>query len=259
MKKLNMVKGILQKGNIVALTGAAISVQYDIPTFKGISSVLRRGDPVCHTNPLGFGYTRLTNPHKTIDYIIHFFDVMLNSEPNAGHFTLSKLEEQGLLISIITQNIEGLHQKAGNNRVVELYGNMFEFLCLQCNKIIKLSKEEILQLVVDLKKNRKNSDILDKHFLLECKCSGRIKPNIVLFGEPFDQNKLNLTRELIKQSDTFLVIGTSGIVYPAASLPWYAKKIGKTLIEVNPEITAFSAIADYFIMGKASDVLPSLL
>lgn len=253
-----MIKEILASGKVVALTGAGISEESGVSTFRGDSGIWRRYNPAVYANVPGLVTTFLVRPHKVVDFVTEFYDVLLNAKPNPGHFALSELETRGVLSSIITQNVDNLHQQAGSKKVIELHGNMFEFRCLRCKLRMKLGREELNQIVLELRQYRHSRSSIGR-LLRKCRCGGRMRPDVVLFGEALDHARIRLAEEEIDNSNILLIIGTSGSVYPAASLPWYARRRGKVIIEVNPDRTAFSPIADHFLKGKAGQFLPSLL
>ncbi|MDI6840541.1 MAG: NAD-dependent deacylase [bacterium] len=253
-----MIKDILLKGKIVALTGAGMSEESGISTFRGKGGIWERYNPAIYANIPGLSFTFIIRPHKVIDFIVDFYEPILNAEPNPGHLALAKLEENGALNSIITQNVDDLHTKAGNKVVIELHGNMFRFRCMRCSNKRKLDKKELTELLSKLEKNR-NSRLAITKFFVPCKCGRRMRPDVVLFGESLPEAELKLAYKEIENCNTLLLVGTSGVVYPAAYLPAYAKERGKPIVEINPERTKFSEFADYFIAGKAGEVLPQIL
>jgi len=249
------IKEVLRSSKAVALTGSGISEESGVSTFRGDSGIWKRYNPAIYANIPGLAFTYVMKPHKVIDFIAEFYEALLDAEPNPGHLALAELEREGILSSVITQNVDNLHQEAGSKNIIELHGNMFEFRCLRCKRKKKLGKEVLSQIILKLKRNRRSHASIGR-LLMRCDCGGRMRPYVVLFGEPLDSGRIRLAEEEIDNSDVFLIIGT---VYPAASLPWYAKKKNKIIIEVNPERTPFSRIANHFLKGKAGEVLPSLL
>lgn len=254
----SFIHELFRKRKAAALTGAGISEESGISTFRGDNGIWKRYNPAIYANLPGLGFTLLVAPHKVINFITEVFDTLINAKPNPGHFALAELENQGILSSIITQNIDNLHQEVGSKRVIELHGNMFEFRCMKCNCKRKLSKGELASIMDELKNSRKSLFAIKK-ILIKCNCGGKMRPNAVLFGEVLDQTKISDAYKEINNNEVLLIIGTSGVVYPAAYLPWYAKEIGKTIIEINPDRSKFSEIANYFVKGKAGEVLPSVI
>jgi NAD-dependent deacetylase len=159
-------------------------------------------------------------------------------QPNPGHYALADLEKMNILRHIITQNIDGLHKKAGNQSVTEIHGSLREIYCLRCKKAY---------LAPHIPEG-------DPPF---CECGGVLKPNTVLFGEQLPQDALEKAYHESSNCKIMLVIGTSAVVQPAASLPFFSKKSGATIIEINPE-KAFPA-ADYYIQEKAGTALPKIV
>jgi NAD-dependent deacetylase len=170
-------------------------------------------------------------------------EVVEKALPNPAHLSLARMEERGYISSIITQNIDGLHQKAGSKRVIEFHGNVRRLVCLDCAARYAVGEIDLSSLPP-----------------LCPLCQGVLKPDAVFFGEPIPRNALYQAHLEVEQCRVMLVVGTSGIVEPAASLPVLAKSKGAFVIEINPEpshLTAF--ITTLFIQGKAEKVLPLLL
>jgi len=218
----------------VALTGAGISAESGIPTFRSKGGLWEKYDPVIYASIEAFR----EDPSKywTIrDEFIRNYDTY---QPNKAHLALAELEEMGIVRHVITQNIDGLHKKAGSKNVTEIHGSLKETYCLQCNK------EYIAPHV---------PEGLPPH----CECGGVLKPNTVLFGEPLPEGALETAYHESATCKLMLVIGTSAVVQPAASLPHLAQQKGARIVEVNIE-RAFAG-ADLFIKEKAAAALAELL
>ena len=227
---------IIKSKFCIALTGAGISTESGIPDFRSKNGLWNRYD----INEYGYLQSFLKNPEKVWKMLAEMAELFEKAKPNPAHYALAELEKLGLLKAVITQNIDGLHQEAGNKKVIEFHGSFNTLTCLNCGK--KYSKEEI---------NLKN--------LPRCTCNGILKPDIVFFGEPIPTKALNEALELANKSDLILVIGTSCAVYPAAELPIIVKRKGGKIIEINREESGLSYLADYKLLGKAGEILPKVV
>ncbi len=221
----------------VALTGAGISAESGIPTFRDPSSLWDRYDPEEYATIDAFH----RNPAK-IWQMMKDFTALKTARPNPGHVGLAQLEHMGLLHCIITQNVDNLHQAAGSRHVIEFHGNMRQVICQQCGQVLPM--EEI------------SLDTLPPY----CGCGGVFKPAGVFFGEPIPPQALARAYAEARTCDLMLVIGTSAVVYPAADMPWVAKEAGARVIEINPERTDLTGqITDLIIQEKAGVVIPQIL
>lgn len=230
---------IVRGKKVVALTGAGISVESGIPSFRGKSDGLwNRYDPEEYADISSFH----RNPAKVWKMLRELQFMIRGARPNAGHLGLAKLEEMGYLRVIITQNVDGLHQEAGNKEVVEFHGNNRWLVCLDCQR-------------------RYPSHSISLETLPpRCQCQGVLKPDAVFFGEPIPLEALYRAREESFSCKVMLVIGTSAQVYPAADMPFLAKRSGAKVIEINPEETPLTgSVSDYFIEGSAGEVMPLLI
>jgi NAD-dependent deacetylase len=223
----SFIDKIIETRNLVVLTGAGVSTDSGIPDFRSESGTYTRWDKnrvfdlnYFHSHPEYFWKYA-----KEELYMIH------DKLPNRTHTLLASLEKYGNLKAVITQNIDNLHQKAGNVKVVELHGSIENARCLSCGNPYTLYaiQEKLANMVVPL-----------------CdRCQGLIKPNIVFFGESLDTRNIEQAVQLCSQADIFLVMGSSLVVYPAASLPIIAKKSGALLGIVNREVTPEDYLFDY--------------
>ena len=186
-----------------------------------------------------------------------FLEKFKNAKPNPGHKAIADMEGMGYIKSIITQNGDNLHTDAGNTEVYELHGNIFRFRCLQCSKKRVLERDDLFEIMESMIEKFKGSIEEIFEFLPQCNCSGIMRPDVVAFGE-----QVQCLREATRATfscDLMLIVGTSGVVYPAASLPMRAREIGACLIEVNPKESELTPICDLFIPGAAGEVLPKLV
>jgi NAD-dependent deacetylase len=251
-----------KKGNVACLTGAGISVESGIPTFRGKGGLWEKYDPEIFANAEGLVQAFRKSPQRVIDFITDLYSVLLSARPNPAHLGLSVLEKEGILNSVITQNIDNLHQEAGSRNVIELHGNAHRIRCAGCSKTVTLEKDRMQEMVSLLKKNRgsriKLLKVLSRYFP-RCACGFRYRIDIVLFGEMLPEKELTNAYQSLGECRVLLIIGSSLVVYPAAGLPLYAKQKGATLIEINNEESSLSQFCDYKIIGKASETLPEIL
>lgn len=217
---------------LTAFTGAGISVESGIPPFRGAGGLWEKYDP--KYIEIEFFYSHPQESWAEMKKI--FFNSMGIAKPNIAHKTLSKLEEQGFLKGIITQNIDNLHQKAGSKKVLEYHGTIETLLCTKCFKRYK-TKDTNLNLPLPV-----------------CSCGGILKPDFVFYGEGINPQVYQESLELTLKTDVMVVVGTSGEVMPACSLPLVAKQNGAKIIEVNTLPSAYTgSISDYFFQEKAGD------
>ena len=250
------IRRIIDEGNVVAISGAGISEESGIPTFRGNNGIWKKYNPAIYANIPGLIGVFLFKSSRMRDFILEFYETIHNASPNEAHSVLARMENKGILNSVITQNVDNLHQEAGSKNVVELHGNMLRFRCMRCKKKYKLDEEGLQDLVCKLKKAARSQII--KLLLPRCKCGGRYRPDVVLFGESLPEDEFSKAYRELDKANSILLIGTSGIVYPAASLPFYAKQRKTPIIQINPSHTSFSSIADYTILEKASIALPQI-
>lgn len=216
---------------IVALTGAGISAESGIPTFRGKDGLWNKFRPEELATPEAF----FRNPKLVWEWYDWRRGLIAKAEPNEGHRILAKMEKEFPHFYLITQNVDGLHQKAGSKKVIELHGNIWKVKCVNC-------KCEAYEYRTPLPEIPPKCE----------QCGGLLRPGVVWFGESLPMDALQKAYELSKESLICIVIGTSGVVYPAAELPYIAKESGAEVIEVNPEETPISGIADKIFREKAS-------
>lgn len=223
----------------VALTGAGISVESGIPPFRGKGGLWEKIDPMQYAHIDAF----MDDPETVWNVLIKDMKQVLDqARPNPGHTGLTELEKLGILKSVITQNVDGLHQMAGTRDVIEFHGNFAWQRCLDCNCSIETAR-------VDL-----------RHMPPRCGCGGILRPNCIFFGELIPHQELIRSQQLSADCDVMLVIGTSATVQPAAGMPFIAKQRGAVIIEINPEPTPLTAqISDLPLMGSAGSIVPQLV
>jgi NAD-dependent deacetylase len=236
---------LLTSKYVTCLTGAGISVESGVRPFRGPGGLWAElGEP-----PMD-GYQRFladpkTHWEKTMKGTSSdwkFLQAADEAVPNPAHYALAELEEMGILQYLITQNIDNLHLTAGNTKVAEIHGNIKKVRCIKCNA--RYGRDDI------------SLDVMPPH----CpKCGGIIKTDIVMFGEPIPRDVLKTCQREMDKSDCMLAVGTSSLVYPAASFPMEIKRNGGNLIEVNLYETEMTPYCDISLRGKAGEVLPELV
>ncbi len=233
------VEIIKQASRVTAFTGAGISVESGIPPFRGENGLWNKYDPTLLD--INFFKSNPLESWKLIKKI--FYDFFGKAKPNRAHIGLAELEKSGYLNAVITQNIDNLHQLAGSQEVYEFHGNSRELICLNCHKIY-LVKEINLNELPPL-----------------CPiCGSVLKPNFVFFGEPIPETAWLASIRESKTADVFLLIGTTGEVLPASTIPHLAKENGAKIIEINITHSNYTnQITDIFLQGKATEIVDSLV
>lgn len=221
--------------NIVFVTGAGISQESGIPTFRGKDGLWRKYDPMTLATIDAF----YQNPKLVWEWYEERRQNILKANPNPGHIAIAELEKYKN-VTVLTQNIDGLHQRAGSTNVYELHGSIITIKCTVCNF-----------------KDTTTSSFLSLPPL--CKCGNMLRPDVVWFGETLPQNIWNTAMEKSSSCDAMIVVGTSLAVSPANLLPVYAKENGALMIEVNPDQTPMSTTMDLSLRSSAAKTLPELV
>lgn len=231
---------IKKSKNLIALTGAGISVESGIPDFRSAGGLWDKYDPAVYATIEAFHKM----PGKVWEMIFDMIELTTSAGPNPGHIAMAELEAMGLLKSIITQNIDNLHQRGGSRNVIEYHGNSSRLVCLRCGSDYGIDEFRIPAREIPV-----------------CRaCQKILKPSVIFFGEMIPQKALMESQFLADSADAVLVVGTSAVVYPAAGIPETAKENGAVIIEVNLEETVLSGgVTDIFLMGPSGTVLPELL
>ena len=223
--------------SIAVLTGAGVSAESGIPTFRGEGGLWRQFRAEDLATPEAFG----RDPRLVWEWYDWRRQKVAACRPNPAHHALAALESRGGEFLLITQNIDDLHRKAGSRRLVELHGNIWRVRCVAEGAVSELP------------------DVPLREIPPRCACGSLLRPDIVWFGEMLPAEALDRAFRAAESCDLFLVAGTSALVQPAASLPLLAKQRGATVIEVNPEPTPISHLVDISLQGKAGEILPALL
>jgi NAD-dependent deacetylase len=232
------LKTVLSSANkIVFFTGAGISTESGIPTFRGKDGIWNKMKPEELANFNAF----LRNPQLVWDWYQYRKKIVHQASPNAAHLAISELQNYFEEVTVVTQNVDNFHRRAGSKTVYELHGNIEKNYCIECKK-----RYDDENLVIEEKVPR-------------CECGGLIRPDIVWFGEFLPEEALSLSELAAETCDVLFIVGTSAVVFPAANIPYLAKRNGKFLVEVNIEKTELSNIADLSLIGKAGEILPQIL
>lgn len=232
----------ITKGTVITvLSGAGISAESGIPTFRGADGLWSDESLVRIATPRGFG----EDPDRGWKFYDQRRANMAKASPNNAHKALAKLEREGYDIVVITQNIDRLHQKAGSTRVLELHGTLWEIKC--SNPRCSLEPYE-------------NTDVPLVGIPFYCnECGEHLRPNVVFFEEMLDPVVVQNADARTRATDLFMVIGTSGVVYPAAGFAHLAKICGSTVMEFNIEKTPLSSFCDQSVLGPCGEMVPSTL
>lgn len=241
----SLLEAVRSTSQIVALTGAGISAESGIPTFREAQQGLwAQYDPQELATPEAFQ----DHPRRVLGWYRWRRDLIRRAQPNPGHQALAvlerKIQARGGQFTLITQNVDSLHQRAGNQQVIELHGNIFRSRCADCHQVHP----------AEFPRQDQSGD------LPRCpSCNGTIRPDVVWFGEGLPQSALQEAIARTSSCTLFLSIGTSTVVQPAASLPFMAHDRGALTVEINPHNTPFSPTADLILQEQAGQLLPRLL
>jgi len=235
------IAGIIrQKRHVVAFTGAGISVDAGIPAFRGGQGLWEKYDPAEYAEISAFH----RDPTKVWTMLREMGSLILSAQPSPAHAALGALEQAGLLDAVVTQNVDGLHQSAGNTNVIEYHGNHMRLRCEQCSRTSPFTEESTKVLPFP-----------------RCeRCGEPLRPDVVFFGEPIPTGAMIRANQAASTCRALLIIGTSGVVYPAAEIPFMAGANGAVVIEINVSPTPFtSSVTNHYLEGKASEILPAIV
>lgn len=231
---------IHQAQRIVALTGAGISRPSGIPDFRSAAGLWQLDDPMAVASLRSFR----TNPQRFYEWFRPLLDTISQAAPNPAHYALAKLERHGQLKAVITQNIDGLHQRAGSHEVYELHGHMRSATCLECE-----AQAPAAPLLARVRRGE----------IPRCGCGGLFKPDVVMFDEMLPRGLFWLAQRAIEQCDAMIVAGTALEVAPVCDLPLLAKRRGARLILINQSATYLDPQADVVLRSDVAEVLPAIM
>jgi len=220
---------------VLFFTGAGMSAESGVPTYRGQGGIWNQYDFQEYACQEAFE----KDPRKVWEFHNKRREMVASCEPNRGHAFIAQLEKEIEEVTIVTQNIDGLHQRAGSSEVYELHGSLWRLRCPQC-RVFEENFDAPLR-------------------TLQHSCGSYWRPDIVWFGDNLNHETIYAAIEKIKNTDLLISIGTSAVVYPAAEFPLFAKENGAILVEINPQETPLSEIFDLCLRGSAGEVLPTLL
>jgi NAD-dependent protein deacetylase/lipoamidase len=223
--------------SITVLTGAGISAESGIPTFRGPGGLWNNYRPEDLATPQAFA----RDPKLVWEWYDWRRQRVAAAQPNPGHTALAELESRVPSFTLITQNVDGLHRAAGSRNLIELHGNLWRLRCVSCAREME------------------NRDAPLREIPPRCSCGGLLRPGVVWFGESLPPDAMQQAAQAAGRCDLFLLAGTSAVVYPAASLPERALAVGAKVVEINLEPTPFSNFAYLSLRGKCGEVLPRLV
>jgi len=221
---------------IVFFTGAGISSESGIPTFRGKDGIWNKLKPEELANFNAF----MRNPKMVWEWYTHRKKIIHDSKPNAGHFAIAEMQNLFDEVTVVTQNIDNLHRRADSKNIFELHGNIERNYCIKCRTFY-------------------NEELDFSDGVPKCKCGGLIRPDVVWFGEYLPEDQFEGGEQAAVNSDMFFVVGTSAVVYPAAGLVHAVKRSGSFIVEVNIEQTEISSICDESFFGEAGKILPEIV
>jgi NAD-dependent deacetylase len=223
--------------DIVVLTGAGISAESGVPTFRGEGGLWKEHRPEELATPQAFA----RNPELVWEWYDWRRQKISTARPNAAHRALADLESAKPSFLLVTQNVDGLHDLAGSREIVELHGNIWRLRCTKCGE----SRVDRTSPLPELPPH--------------CNCGAMLRPDVVWFGEPLPHEALRVSMERAAVTDLVLVIGTSAVVYPAAGVAQVALQSDRPVIEINPDETELSSHVTLSLRGKAGEILPELI
>jgi NAD-dependent deacetylase len=232
------LKSLLSKQTkVVVLTGAGISAESGVHTFRGEDGLWKKFRP----EELATFDAFMANPELVWEWYEYRRKIIEEIKPNPAHLALVEFQNHFERFNLVTQNVDGLHQRAGSKNVVELHGNIRRNKCVKCGALYE-NLEKAIQGIPP-----------------KCTCGENIRPDVVWFGEMLPQDAINYAFAVSSDCDLFFSVGTSAVVHPAASLPLIAKRSGAYVVEANVEPTEISHVVDETLIGKAGEIMPFLV
>jgi NAD-dependent deacetylase len=234
---------IIEAENVVALTGAGMSTESGIPDFRSPNTGLwTKVDP----GEVASIQSYVSNPEKNVDFLLELGMTIFKAKPHQGHKALTRLQKLGKLEGVMTQNIDGLHQRAGTENVIELHGTANEAKCMKCHEIYPITKFV--------------NQVVQGESQPTCeKCGGLLKPNTIFFGEALESDVLRKADQMIGGCDLLIVLGSSLLVYPVAFYPQRVISAGEKLAIINLQTTDMDSQAEVVIHEKIGEVLPKIV
>ena len=232
-----LIKKLKSATSVAVLTGAGISAESGVPTFRGEEGLWKKFRPEELANFNAF----VSNPDLVWEWYQYRRKIIESIRPNPGHYAIAGMEKHHDTFAVITQNVDNLHIQAGSKKVHELHGNIMRNYCIDCGK------------------GATDVTALRSGKVPRCLCGGLIRPGVVWFGEMLPEDPWRAGVQAAENAQVFFSVGTSAVVYPAADLPRIAKRAGAYLIEINIERTELSPYADEVLLGKSGEILPRIV
>jgi NAD-dependent deacetylase len=242
-----LIENLKKSQHLVVLTGSGVSAESGIATFRdALTGLWENYDAEILASKQGFR----ADPALVWGWYEWRRNQVLQAKPNLGHYAIAQLAKQIPKVTLITQNVDDLHERAGSDEVLHLHGSLHHPRCLVCEQPYSFP-ESIL--------SKDTANVESRIDPPHCHdCNGPIRPGVVWFGEQLPVDALKLAQEACRQCDFMLVIGTSGVVWPVADLPNLVNKDLACVVQINPTITSLNAVATYNLSGKAGEILPKL-
>ena len=222
---------------VVVLTGAGISAESGVPVFRGAGGLWRQFRPEQLATPEAFA----RQPELVWEWYGWRRGRIADAKPNAGHYTIARWQQQRSGVTLLTQNVDGLHGRAGSSQAIELHGNLWR---VRCAGGCGFAAEDAAD--------------APPRTAFTCECGAWLRPAVVWFGEPLDAEAMDAAMVATAEADVVLVVGTSAVVYPVAALPQMARQRRARIVEINVEETPLSGEVDAVLSGPAGEVLPAL-
>lgn len=223
--------------SIAVLTGAGVSAESGVPTFRGGNGLWKEYRAEELATPAAFAH----NPKLVWEWYDWRRSLIAQAKPNPGHYALAEAESGARKFTLITQNVDGLHELAGSRNVLRLHGSIWMLRCLACRREREDRRTPLPELPP------------------RCECGGLLRPGVVWFGEPLPSDIWQAAENAARSADLFLLIGTSAVVYPAAGLAPIAKSAGARVVEINIAESSLSDQIDEFLQGPSGELLPQLM
>ncbi len=262
---MELISRLKSAESVGILSGAGLSAESGIPTFRGKDGLWNRFNPTELATSEAFSQ----DPGLVWKWYLWRMHLIANARPNPAHYAIARIEKLFPEFLHITQNVDGLHREAGGKKFVELHGHIFDGKCRFCGKlypaeefsrIYPFASKEFLRTISEDELKEEIFRRVDEGELPLCpNCGEIVGPGVVWFGESLPEDALNRAFAFAEGCNVFIVVGTSGVVQPAASIPLIAKKSGALLVEVNPQETPLSPYCDFVFPESASSALPKLL
>lgn len=256
---ITAVLALRKARSVVAFTGAGISAESGIPTFRDADGFWQRFPPEQYASWSGLLQTAITQPRSVADFVLNVVEPIAIAKPNAGHAAVAQLAER-VQTTVVTQNIDGLHQSAGTKDVLEIHGSLLEVVDSSTGKIVHYFERVELVAIADTLRRyvEKQTSLvtlgLELRRLYPLDWRARHRPNLVLFGDSLAEPAWTKAGQVVEECDVLLSVGTSGVVYPAAMLPGMAEAAGAKVLTVDPQ-----PAAGCWLEGNAGTVLPALI